>query len=371
MKVMKVKRKLKLKSGRKETDKPVEPKPDQCIVEEPEPLLVTIHDSMKPKHDPQSDETLPAENPQAEEADIGALDCDEKLMEHLPPEGKKVLVELLQPLSHGKDYRGLASRLGFDMQHIYYLQGLNEPVTVLLNAIKHKKISEVISILDDMGRKDAAEDLRHFEELTPSPSENEERKKKSDETKTLRESYDAFLCFAKNATPDSEFVKDLIERMEAPPYNLHLCRADRDFLGGGSYHENTAVVIEKICKKFVVILSKNFEESEGALYESQIAITLSPGAQQQRIIPILLEDAYRKDIPKPMAHLTYLDYPRAEGDIPNFWNRLARSLGWMPSQKSTKTRFAVSNECVKSSTSRGPPRFIAWIHLRKSTKKTK
>ena len=96
-------------------------------------------------------------------ADIGALDCDEKLMEHLPPEGKKVLVELLQPLSHGKDYRGLASRLGFDMQHIYYLQGLNEPVTVLLNAIKHKKISEVISILDDMGRKDAAEDLRHFE----------------------------------------------------------------------------------------------------------------------------------------------------------------------------------------------------------------
>ena len=67
MKVMKVKRKLKLKSGRKETDKPVEPKPDQCIVEEPEPLLVTIHDSMKPKHDPQSDETLPAENPQAEE----------------------------------------------------------------------------------------------------------------------------------------------------------------------------------------------------------------------------------------------------------------------------------------------------------------
>lgn len=61
------------------------------------------------------------------------------------------------------------------------------------------------------------------------------------------------------------------------------------------------------------------------------------GAEHQRIIPILLEDEYRKTIPKPMAHLTYLDYPRWKGNIPRFWDKLAESLGWIQSQKSCKT----------------------------------
>lgn len=65
--------------------------------------------------------------------------------------------------------------------------------------------------------------------------------------------------------------------MEAPPYNLHLCYPERDFLGGGCYHENAAIAIEQRCKKFVVLLSKNYDNSDGAVYESQIAITLAPG----------------------------------------------------------------------------------------------
>lgn len=65
--------------------------------------------------------------------------------------------------------------------------------------------------------------------------------------------------------------------MEAQPYNLHLCYPERDFLGGGCYLENAAVAIEQRCKKFVVLLSKNYDDSDGAVYESHIAITLEPG----------------------------------------------------------------------------------------------
>lgn len=89
---------------------------------------------------------------------------NEKLMKHLPPEGKKTLVELLQPLNQfGKDYRGLADSLGFNRQFIDWLGSTNEPVVRLLTHIESIKITEVISHLEKMGRQDAAEDLHQFE----------------------------------------------------------------------------------------------------------------------------------------------------------------------------------------------------------------
>lgn len=69
----------------------------------------------------------------------------------------------------------------------------------------------------------------------------------------------------------------VLKKLESAPYNLHFCSSERDFLPGGSVFETTAVAIEKTCKKFVVILSSNFDHSEGAHYESQIATGLSPG----------------------------------------------------------------------------------------------
>lgn len=65
--------------------------------------------------------------------------------------------------------------------------------------------------------------------------------------------------------------------MEGSPYKLHLCLSDRDFLGGGCIFETTAVAIDERCAKFVVILSSNFDGSEGASFESHIAMSLPPG----------------------------------------------------------------------------------------------
>ena len=93
----------------------------------------------------------------------------------------------------------------------------------------------------------------------------------------VHDSYDAFLCFANTAKRDSEFVEKLLKKMESPPYNLRLCFSERDFLGGGCYLQTAAVAIEKRCRKFVAVLSSNFDDSEGAIYESHIAMSLSPG----------------------------------------------------------------------------------------------
>ena len=66
--------------------------------------------------------------------------------------------------------------------------------------------------------------------------------------------------------------------MESAPYNLRLCLSERDFGLGGSIFETTAVAIEQRCKKFVVILSSNFDNSQGSHYESHIAMNLAPGS---------------------------------------------------------------------------------------------
>ena len=68
----------------------------------------------------------------------------------------------------------------------------------------------------------------------------------------------------------------LTNKMEDRPYHLHLCLSERDFLPGGCIFDIKAEVIER-CSKFVVILSKHFDNSDGAHYESQIAMHLSPG----------------------------------------------------------------------------------------------
>ena len=65
--------------------------------------------------------------------------------------------------------------------------------------------------------------------------------------------------------------------MEGRPYQLHLCLSERDFLPGGCIYDITAEAIVERCSKFVVILSKHFDDSEGEHYESQIALSLSPG----------------------------------------------------------------------------------------------
>jgi len=58
--------------------------------------------------------------------------------------------------------------------------------------------------------------------------------------------------------------------------DLHLCWSERNFLPGGCIYDITAEAITERCSKSVVILSTNFDDSDGAHYESQIAMSLSP-----------------------------------------------------------------------------------------------
>ncbi|XP_078378197.1 myeloid differentiation primary response protein MyD88-like [Oculina patagonica] len=271
-----------------------------------------------------------------------------KRLKDMSTEGHQMLCLLLQPKTAlGNDYRLLAAKMGYTNDYIKYLGSTNEPVKELITEYEKgdRKIVELESLLKEIERYAVVEDLQKYIEATPTPEELEERvqnRERIEELKTSRESYHAFICFAEK---DREFVDKLVKIMESAPYNFHLCLSERDFVPGGSIYETTAVAIEQRCKKFVVILSRNFDDSEGSHYESHIAMNLSPGAKQKRLIPVLIEEAYRYKIPRTISHITYLDWLRQEEK--NFWNLLAISLGWEPKKQliMTSKLTAGRNKC--------------------------
>ncbi|KAJ7326034.1 Myeloid differentiation primary response protein MyD88 [Desmophyllum pertusum] len=92
---------------------------------------------------------------------------------------------------------------------------------------------------------------------------------------------------------------------------------ERDFLPGVSLYDTS---IEERCKKFVVILSSNFDDSEKARYELQVALGLSAGTRDRHVIPVVIEEASRYTIPRTLFHITCLYYLRLEEK--HFWKIL-------------------------------------------------
>ena len=88
---------------------------------------------------------------------------NEKRLKDMPSEGQKKLIHLLQPKDLlGNDYRRLADKLGYPNDYIKYLESTDEPVKTLLKEIGNMKIVELIPMLEDMGRKDVAEELEEI-----------------------------------------------------------------------------------------------------------------------------------------------------------------------------------------------------------------
>lgn len=263
--------------------------------------------------------------------DLSSTD-DEKLLKDMPSEVYEKLTILLQP-THilGKDYRLLADKMGYKYEYIKYLESLPQPVKELFIKFareERRTIKELLSLLKQIDRPDVVEDLQPYIERTPPRRVIEERfqKSKIDEQKTIRDSYDAFICYDEG---DRAFVDKLVKRMESEPYNRHVCDTRRDLLPGGSRFEGIATAIEKNCRNVVLVWSRNYHDSEKARFESDVAMSMSTGTKKKLdIIPVLIDDGYRDNIPRSMSHFYYLDYKRLEKEL--FWNKLAISLGWKP-----------------------------------------
>ena len=91
------------------------------------------------------------------------LGHSEKRLKDISSEGQNRLVVCLQPKRlFGNDYRRLAAKLGYSTDVIKYLESTDEPVKTIIKDKGDMKIVELITLLEDMERKDVVEELQRI-----------------------------------------------------------------------------------------------------------------------------------------------------------------------------------------------------------------
>ncbi|XP_055995949.1 myeloid differentiation primary response protein MyD88-like isoform X2 [Ostrea edulis] len=116
--------------------------------------------------------------------------------------------------------------------------------------------------------------------------------------------YDAFVIY-NPAGCDLDFVKEMADKLESPPYSLKLFIPWRDDLPGTSRHEISAHMIATRCRRTLVILSKDFLRSAAADFQLKFAHCLSPGARSKKVVPVFSAPCQMPNILKSVSFVDF------------------------------------------------------------------
>ncbi|XP_075403155.1 myeloid differentiation primary response protein MyD88 [Tenrec ecaudatus] len=248
------------------------------------------------------------------------------------------------------DWTALAEELGFEYLEIRQLQAYPNPTGRLLDDWQGRpdaSVGRLLELLAKLGRRDV------LEELGPSIEEDCQKylrkQQEAESEKPLQvaavdssvprtaelagittlddplgqmpERFDAFICYCPS---DLQFVQEMIRQLEQTNYRLKLCVSDRDVLPGTCVWSIASELIEKRCRRMVVVVSDDYLQSKECDFQTKFALSLCPGAHQKRLIPIKYK-AMKKEFPSILRFITVCDYtnPCTKSW---FWNRLAKAL---------------------------------------------
>uniref|UniRef100_A0A1A8IHL9 Myeloid differentiation primary response protein MyD88 n=2 Tax=Nothobranchius TaxID=28779 RepID=A0A1A8IHL9_NOTKU len=246
------------------------------------------------------------------------------------------------------DWMDVAQAMGFDYLEIQNYETCENPTKAVLKdwaARKEATVAKLLSILDEKDRKDILEDLRpQIVEDVRKYKENLEKKSEppvqvpevdscvpktpervgitvEDDPEGAPEMFDAFICYCQS---DFQFVHEMIRELEQTQYKLKLCVFDRDVLPGSCVWTITSELIERRCKRMVVVISDEYLESDACDFQTKFALSLCPGARSKRLIPVIYK-SMSKQFPSILRFLTVCDYTRPCTQA-WFWVRLAKAL---------------------------------------------
>ncbi|XP_031200586.1 myeloid differentiation primary response protein MyD88 [Mastomys coucha] len=248
------------------------------------------------------------------------------------------------------DWTLLAEEMGFEYLEIRELETRPDPTRSLLDAWQGRsgasvgKLLEMLALLD---REDVLKELKlSIEEDCQKYIEKQQNQESEKPLQVARvessipqtkelggittlddplgqtpELFDAFICYCSS---DIEFVQEMIRQLEQTDYRLKLCVSDRDVLPGTCVWSIASELIEKRCRRMVVVVSDDYLQSKECDFQTKFALSLSPGVQQKRLIPIKYK-AMKKDFPSILRFITICDYtnPCTKSW---FWTRLAKAL---------------------------------------------
>nr|ABQ32299.1 Myd88 [Branchiostoma belcheri] len=264
---------------------------------------------------------------------------------------KKLALWLNPPRVGGTNWEDLADEMGFEYIEIENFKLKNSPMYEVLHVWslqQNATIGHLIEMLKSIERFDVleeiqsslAKDISKYRERSSSPmpvqvpevstgnypnvpttSELHGITLQDDPYGVDKELFDAYVCYCKE---DRDFVIQMVKRLESSEFGrrLKLCIDDRDLLPGTAYLTVTAELIENRCKRMVVVLSPEFLESPECDFQTKYAMSLSPGAKKQRLIPVMYKQI---EVPQLLRFVTVIDYVKEELEE-RFWHRLSKAL---------------------------------------------
>lgn len=241
------------------------------------------------------------------------------------------------------DWMVVAENMGFTYLEIKNCETSKSPTSVILDVWQARStdatVGKLLEILADLDRKDVIEDLRPLIDLdvkkylkkkseppvqVPEVDSCVPRTQERDITvgdDGSPELFDAFICYCQS---DITFVHEMIRQLEQTEYKLKLCVFDRDVLPGSCVWTITAELIEKRCKRMVVVISDEYLKSDACDFQTKFALSLCPGARSKRLIPVVYK-TMKETFPSILRFLTICDYTRPCTQA-WFWTRLAKAL---------------------------------------------
>ncbi|XP_020016544.2 myeloid differentiation primary response protein MyD88 isoform X1 [Castor canadensis] len=248
------------------------------------------------------------------------------------------------------DWTALAEEMNFEYLEIKQLETRPDPTGCLLDAWQMcpgASVGRLLELLAKLGRDDVLlelgpsieEDCQKYilkqqqqesekplqvarvESTVPQTMELAGITTHDDPLGQVPERFDAFICYCPS---DIQFVQEMIQQLERTDYRLKLCVSDRDVLPGTCVWSIASELIEKRCRRMVVVVSDDYLQSKECDFQTKFALSLSPGAHQKRLIPIKYK-AMKKEFPSILRFITVCDYtnPCTKGW---FWTRLAKAL---------------------------------------------
>ncbi|KAF3703632.1 Myeloid differentiation primary response protein MyD88 [Channa argus] len=247
------------------------------------------------------------------------------------------------------DWMAVAEAMEFTYLEIKNYEHFENPTRKVLENWQARSsdatVGKLLSILTKLERNDIVEDLRSLiDEDVRKYSDNLKKKSeppvqvpevdscfprsheryaitREDDPEGAPELFDAFICYCQS---DFEFVHEMIRELEQTDYRLKLCVFDRDVLPGSCVWTITSELIEKRCKRMVVVISDEYLESDECDFQTKFALSLCPGARSKRLIPVVYK-SMTKPFPSILRFLTKCDYTRPCTQH-WFWVRLAKAL---------------------------------------------
>nr|ANA09013.1 myeloid differentiation factor 88 [Trachinotus ovatus] len=247
------------------------------------------------------------------------------------------------------DWMVVAEAMDFSYLEIKNYEASKNPTTMVLDDWQARStgatVGKLLSILMKVERNDIVEDLQPLIDEDVKRFHESQKKKADpplqvpevdscvprtlerngitleDDPEGTPELFDAFICYCQS---DFHFVHEMIRQLEQTEYKLKLCVFDRDVLPGSCVWTITSELIEKRCKRMVVVISDEYLDSDACDFQTKFALSLCPGARNKRLIPVVYK-WMTKPFPSILRFLTVCDYTRPCTQA-WFWVRLAKVL---------------------------------------------